>query len=628
MTSLLDDLDRGKDLRALSSSELVALASEIRALLVETVHSNGDAGHLASNLGAVELTLALHRVFETPRDKIIWDVGHQAYVHKILTGRKGEIASIRQQGGLSPFPERSESEHDAFGVGHAGTALSAAAGFAIARDLRHEDHEIIAVVGDGAMTAGMSFEALNHLGTLGSNVIVVLNDNAMSISPNVGALSRSINRVRVSSAYRDLKVELRNVVLHLPAGKRLWDEASKLKRTSRELLVQAGFWEQFGFDYYGPIDGHDLDVLESTFRSVRHFTGKPALVHILTEKGQGIPEAAADPVKSHSGTYWLKPESNGTSAPSYSELFGREVIEILPEDDRVVVITPAMLEGSGIATAREQFPDRILDVGIAEQHAVTAAAGLAAAGMRPIVAIYSTFLQRGYDSVVHDVALQGLPVVFAIDRAGLVGEDGRTHQGFADLSFLTCLPGMVVAAPADGAELGALLRTALAYEGGPVAVRYPRGRAPEGISTDGPIAIGTGVTLREGKDVALIGIGSTVQECLTAADDLAGDGIRAGVVNARFVKPLDEALILETARRTRAVITAEENAKAGGFGEAVRALLVEHGLGDTLLGTITLPDTPIAHASQAQQRAACGVDAAGIAATVRSLVDVRTTATG
>ena len=351
---MLDDLDRGKDLRALSSSELVALASEIRELLVETVHSNGDAGHLASNLGAVELTLALHRVFETPRDKIIWDVGHQAYVHKILTGRKGEIASIRQQGGLSPFPERSESEHDAFGVGHAGTALSAAAGFAIARDLRHENHEIIAVVGDGAMTAGMSFEALNHLGTLGSNVIVVLNDNAMSISPNVGALSRSINRVRVSSAYRDLKVELRNLVLHLPAGKRLWDEASKLKRTSRELLVQAGFWEQFGFDYYGPIDGHDLDVLESTFRSVRHFTGKPALVHILTEKGQGIPEAAADPVKSHSGTYWLKPESNGVSAPTYSEVFGREVIEILPEDDRVVVITPAMLEGSGIAAAREQ----------------------------------------------------------------------------------------------------------------------------------------------------------------------------------------------------------------------------------------------------------------------------------
>ncbi len=611
-------------MRALKSDELLALASEIRDLLVETVHSNGDAGHLASNLGAVELTLALHRVFETPRDKIIWDVGHQAYVHKILTGRKDEIATIRQSGGLSPFPERSESEHDAFGVGHAGTALSAAAGFAIARDLRHEDHEIIAVVGDGAMTAGMSFEALNHLGTLGSNVIVVLNDNAMSISPNVGALSRSINRVRVSSAYRDLKVELRNVVLHLPAGKRLWDEASKLKRTSRELLVQAGFWEQFGFDYYGPIDGHDLDVLESTFRSVRHFTGKPALVHILTEKGRGIPEAEADPVKSHSGTYWLKPQG-GSSAPTYSEVFGREVVDLLTEDDRVVVLTPAMLEGSGIAAAREQFPTRILDVGIAEQHAVTAAAGLAAAGMRPIVAIYSTFLQRGYDSVVHDVALQGLPVVFAIDRAGLVGEDGRTHQGFADLSFLSCLPGIVIAAPADGAELGGLLRAALAHDG-PMAIRYPRGRAAEGLSGDGPIEIGSGTTLREGNDLALIGIGSTVQDCLAAAEDLAGDGIRTSVVNARFVKPLDETLILDAARRTRAVITVEENVKAGGFGEAVRALLVDHGLGDTLLGTITLPDEPIPHASQAQQRASCGLDASGIARTARALAGVRTTA--
>jgi len=564
-------------------------------------------------------------VFETPRDKIIWDVGHQAYVHKILTGRKDQIATIRQADGLSPFPERSESPHDAFGVGHAGTALSAAAGYAMARDLRGEDHEIIAVVGDGAMTAGMSFEALNHLGTLGSNVIVVLNDNAMSISPNVGALSRSVNRVRVSSAYRDLKVELRNVVLHLPAGKRLWDEASKLKRTSRELLVQAGFWEQFGFDYYGPIDGHDIEVLESTFRSVRHFTGKPALVHILTEKGRGIPEAEADPVKSHSGTYWLK-KPVAAGAPTYSEVFGREVIDLLAADERVVVITPAMIEGSGLTAARELFPDRVIDVGIAEQHAVTAAAGLAAAGMRPIVAIYSTFLQRGYDSVVHDVAVQGLPVIFAIDRAGLVGEDGRTHQGFADISFLSCLPGMVVSAPADAGELGGLLRTALAYEDGPFAIRYARGRTPIGKPASAPLEVGRGITVRSGSDVALIAIGSVIPDCVSAAEALADDGLDVAVVNARFAKPLDEALILSTARRTRAVITVEENAKVGGFGEAVRALLVEHGLGDTMLGTITLPDTTVAHASQAQQRALCGLDADGIARTVRELMDVRTAA--
>ncbi len=611
MTRVLDELRHGRDLRSLSSHEMSVLAAETRELLVETVHSNGDAGHLASNLGVVELTLALHRVFDTPRDKIIWDVGHQAYVHKMLTGRIDEIGTIRQRDGLSPFPERSESPHDAFGVGHAGTALSAAAGYAIARDLRHEDYDVVAVVGDGALTAGMSFEALNHLGAMGSDVIVILNDNAMSISPNVGALSRNINRIRVSSAYRDFKNELRNVVLHLPAGKRFWDEASKIKRTSRDLLVQAGFWEQFGFDYYGPIDGHDIEVLESTLHSVQHFTGKPALIHVLTEKGRGIPEAEADPVRSHSGTYWLKAATQA-AAPTYSEVFGQEIIDLLAADERVVVLTPAMIEGSGLSEARELFPDRVLDVGIAEQHAVTTAAGLAAAGMRPVVAIYSTFLQRGYDSVVHDIALQKLPVVFAIDRAGLVGEDGRTHQGFADISFLRCLPDTVIAAPADSAELGALLRTALAHEDGPFAIRYPRGRALMAESCD-PIETGTGTAIRSGSDVALVGIGATVSACVEAADQLVSDGVRAGVVNARFAKPLDEALILDAARETGAVVTVEENVRAGGFGEAVLDLLVEHGLASTFLGAIAMPDEPVAHASQAEQRAAWGLDAAGIA---------------
>jgi 1-deoxy-D-xylulose-5-phosphate synthase len=627
MPQLMDELEAGRNLRDLSLDEMDELAAEIRQLLVDTIHANGDAGHLASNLGAVEITLALHRVFDTPRDKIIWDVGHQAYIHKLLTGRAGRIATIRQQGGLAPFPERSESEHDAFGVGHAGTALSAAAGYALARDLRGETHDIVAVVGDGALTAGLSFEALNHLGSLGSNVIVILNDNEMSISPNVGALNRSINRFRVNPAYRDFKNELKKVVTFMPTGNWWWDEWRKLKRVPRDFIVHSGFWDHLGFDYYGPVDGHDVDQLESTIRSVRHFTGKPALIHAYTEKGHGIPEAAADPVKSHSGTYWLKAPGEPSAVPArtYSQVFGDAAARVMREDERIVTITPAMIEGSGLTELQRLFPDRVLDVAIAEQHAVTVGAGLAAAGMKPIVAIYSTFLQRGYDSVVHDVAVQGLPVVFAIDRAGNVGEDGRTHQGFADISFLRCLPGMVVAAPADDAELDALLRTALAHDG-PFAIRYPRGRAATEISTPTHdlIEIGTGTTLREGADVALIGLGAVLPDALEAAEALAIDGIDAAVINARFARPLDEQLILNAARTTGAVITLEENVRAGGFGEAVLTLLADHGLADSYLGAITMPDAPVQHASQSQQRAAAGLDATGIVRTTRTALESRT----
>jgi 1-deoxy-D-xylulose-5-phosphate synthase len=621
MTDLLTAIEHGRDLRAFDHDEVDALAAEIRDLLVSVIHDNGDAGHLASNLGVVELTLALHRVFETPRDKIVWDVGHQAYVHKLLTGRRPEIATLRQQGGLSGFTDRRESDHDPFGAGHAGTALSAATGYAVARDLRHEDFEIVAVVGDGALTAGMSFEALNHLGSLGTDVIVVLNDNEMSISPNVGAINRSINRFRVNTAYRDFKNELKKVVTHMPTGNWWWDEWRRLKRVPREFVVQSGFWDHLGFDYYGPIDGHDIGELEATLRAVRHFTGKPALIHIYTQKGHGVPEAEADPVKSHSGTYWLKHSDGSVPARTYSQVFGDAAGELLASDDRVVVITPAMIEGSGLTGIQRDFPDRVLDVAIAEQHAVTAAAGLAAAGMRPIVAIYSTFLQRGFDSVVHDVAVQGLPVIFAIDRAGLVGEDGRTHQGFADISFLRCLPGMVVAAPADDAELADLLATAMTYDG-PFAIRYPRGRAPVEISARnaGPIAIGTGATLREGADLALIGLGSVLPDCLDAADLLTVDGVDTAVINARFAKPLDERLILDVARRTGRVATVEENVRAGGFGEAVLGLLADHGLAGSFAGMISLPDEIVDHASQSQQRIALGLDAAGIARTVRTLL--------
>ena len=628
MANLLDQLEAGRDLESLHADEMTDLAEEIRELLVETIHANGDAGHLASNLGTVEISLALHRVFETPRDKIIWDVGHQAYIHKLLTGRRSRISTLRQRGGLSGFPDRRESEHDAFGVGHAGTALSAAAGYALARDLGAEDYSIIAVVGDGAMTAGMSFEALNHLGSMGSNVIVILNDNEMSISPNVGAINRSINRLRVGAPYRDFKNELKHFVTLLPAGGRLWDEARRLKRVPREWLVQSGFWDQLGFDYYGPIDGHDLQVVESTLRSVHHFTGKPVLIHALTEKGHGVPEAAADPVKSHSGTYWLKPAADASAPPArtYSQVFGDAIAALMRDDPRIVTITPAMIEGSGLTDLQREFPRRVIDVGIAEQHAVTVAAGLAAAGMKPVVAIYSTFLQRGFDSVVHDVVVQELPVIFAIDRAGHVGEDGRTHQGFADISILRPLPNMVVSAPVDDAELGGLLRTALAHDG-PFAIRYPRGRAATEISelTDDLIRIGTGTTLREGTDLALIGIGSVLTECLEAAEMFEVDGTSAAVINARFAKPLDETLILEAARTTGAVVTVEENVRAGGFGEAVLSLLADRGLADCFLGAITMPDAIIEHASQSQQRIDSGLDSAGIVRTARALLEAGAT---
>ena len=626
MAKLLDAIDAGRDLGSLSSEEMTALAAEIRDLLVETIHANSDAGHLASNLGAVEISLALHRVFNTPYDKIIWDVGHQAYVHKLLTGRRDRISTLRQQGGLSGFPDRRESEHDAFGAGHAGTALAAATGYALARDLRGEEHRIVAVVGDGALTAGLSFEALNHLGSLGSDVVVVFNDNEMSISPNVGAINRSINRFRVNTAYRDFKNELKKVVTQMPTGNWWWDEWRRLKRVPREFIVQSGFWDHLGFDYYGPIDGHDIGQLESTLRSVRHFTGKPALIHANTEKGHGVPEAAADPVKSHSGTYWLKPSGDPAAKPArtYSQVFGDAAAELMRDDDRIVVVTPAMIEGSGLTSLQREFPDRVLDVGIAEQHAVTAGAGLAAAGMKPIVAIYSTFLQRGYDSVVHDVAVQGLPVIFAIDRAGHVGEDGRTHQGFADISFLRCVPDMVVAAPVDDAELGDLLRTALDHDG-PFAIRYPRGAAAVEISARnaGPVRIGTGTTLREGTDLALIGLGAVLPECLEAADLLAVGGTGAAVINARFAKPLDEELILDVARHTQAIVTVEENVRAGGFGEAVLALLAEHDLASCYRGAITMPDAIVEHASQAQQRLDAGLDSASIVRTVRDLLDRR-----
>jgi 1-deoxy-D-xylulose-5-phosphate synthase len=479
LARLLDRINSPEDLRSLSYDEMETLAAEMREFLVDVVHGIGGGGHLASNLGVVELSIVLHRLFDSPRDKIVWDVSHQIYVHKILTGRKERMATIRQFQGLSGFADRKESEHDSFGAGHAGTAISAAMGMAVARDLKGEDSRVVAVVGDGAMTAGMALEAMNHAGHLREDMTVILNDNDMSISPNVGALSRNVNKLRVDPHYRNAKREIGSLMENLPLGKEVWEAGKRLKAGMRDLLVPASFWEQFGFEYYGPVDGHSLRDLESILADIKKVRGKPVLLHVLTEKGHGIPEAAADPIKSHSGTYWMKKPLDPAAPPplpTYSQVFAQATQELIESDPKVVAITAAMLEGTGLAPVYKKHPHRVFDVAIAEQH-VTFAAGHATQGIKPFAAIYSTFLQRGFDSVVHDVVVQNLPVVFAMDRAGFVGDDGKTHQGFIDVSYLRCLPNMVVAAPKDERELRDLLCTAVLHDG-PFAIRYPRGCGP------------------------------------------------------------------------------------------------------------------------------------------------------
>ena len=624
MPDLLDRVNSPADLVDLTTAELEQLCSEIREFLVDTIHDIGDGGHLASNLGVVELTIALHSLFETPRDKIIFDVSHQIYVHKILTGRKGQMESIRQYGGLSGFADRSESDHDAFGAGHAGTSVSAAVGMAVARDMAGDDAHVVAVIGDGAMTSGMALEAMNHAGHLGTNLIVVLNDNAMSISPNVGALSRNINKLRIDPHYRRAKDDIGSIVEHLPLGKQVWGGAKRIKRSMRDLLVPASFWEQFGFEYYGPVDGHDLHELETVLKDIKEVSGKPVLLHVLTEKGHGIPEAAANPVKSHSGTFWLKQPPTGKSSPSYSQVFADATQELIESDDKVVAITAAMLEGTALTPVQEKHPDRVFDVAIAEQHGVTFAAGLATQGIKPIVAIYSTFLQRGFDNIVHDVVVQNLPVVFAMDRAGFVGDDGKTHQGFLDVSYLCCLPNMVVSAPKDEAELRDLLFTGVEHNG-PFAVRYPRGAGP-GAATDASmkaIEIGKAEVLREGADVTLAGYGSSVIECEGAAKILASKGIEATVVNGRFAKPVDEALYARLAEQTAGIITVEENVRAGGFGAAVLDALSDAGWADSFILALTMPDEIVDHGPQAVMRDVHDLSAEGIAARTIDALDCR-----
>ena len=609
MPRLLDRVDSPADLKRLAKPELEQLAAELRQELVTRVSTNG--GHLASNLGVVELTIALHRVFDSPRDKIIWDVGHQSYVHKLLTGRRKRFASIRQYGGLSGFTCRSESEHDPFGAGHASTSISAALGMAIARDLSGGDHHVVAIIGDGAITGGMAFEALNQAGHLGSKLCVILNDNGMSISPTVGAFAKLLSRVRFDYRYRWAEEGSKRVLDALPLGNRLWQIGQRLRSVFKGLIMPTVLWEELGFTYIGPVDGHNIGELEIALTQARDYCLKPAFVHVITTKGKGYLPAEGDAVYFHG-----VPAKSVTTEkiPTYSEVFAQTVLRLARENPRLVAITPAMPEGNYLSIVAAEFPERVFDVGICEQHAVTFAAGLAAQGFIPIVAIYSTFLQRAFDQLIHDVCIQDLPVVFAIDRSGIVGDDGKTHQGAFDLSYLTLIPNLIVSAPKDENELQHLLYTAVRSKH-PMAVRYPRGSGL-GVELDPQlheIPIGKGEILRRGKDIAILAIGTTVAPALEAAQELALNGIEATVVNARFAKPLDAELIIGLTGDIKRLVTVEENALSGGFGSSVVSLLKESGSSDIQVKSIGIPDEFVEQGSQAILRSKYGLDAKGIA---------------
>jgi 1-deoxy-D-xylulose-5-phosphate synthase len=602
-TPIFDRVHQPADLQQLSLQELELLASEIRAELIEVVSTIG--GHLGSSLGALELTIALHSVLDSPQDKILWDVGHQAYVHKMLTGRREQLPTIRQHGGLCGFCERGESEHDVWGAGHASTSLSAALGMAVARDMKGEDFDVVGVIGDGGMTGGMAFEALNQIGHLGTRLIVLLNDNGMSISPNVGALNRFFNYLRLDTRYHNTKTDLAKVVSRLPLGDMAWEAGRTVKRGVKGMVFPSALWEQLGYEYIGPVDGHDIGEVRAALRYALSIQGRPVFLHAQTYKGHGYPAAEADAGRLHS----VSPTSSKGGPPTYSAVLGKTVSELMRRDERVVAITAAMLDGTGLAPVQPEFPDRVFDVGIAEQHAVTFAAGLATQGMRPIAAIYSTFLQRAYDQLIHDVCIQKLPVAFALDRAGIAGDDGRTHQGAFDLSYLACIPNMIVSAPKDEEEFRHLLYTATRVPG-PMAIRYPRGAGVGVEMTDDfhEIAVGSWEVLREGTDVAFLATGYMVAPALQAAARLSEYNIRAGVVNCRFVKPLDREILHQTAMAVPLIITAEENVLSGGFGSQVRSALVEDGF-TVELECIGLPDQFVEHGSQSILRSKYGLTA-------------------
>ena len=613
---LLENINSPSDLKKLKAEQLPDLAAEIRKFLLDTVSTTG--GHLGSNLGTVELSIALHYCFDSPADKIIWDVGHQAYTHKILTGRRDRFHTQRQYKGLSGFPKRSESEHDAFGVGHSSTSISAALGMAAAASLDGKRNHSIAVIGDGSLTGGMAFEALNQAGHLKKNLIVILNDNEMSISKNVGAFSAFISRKMTGRYYRDLKKEMQALLKHIPAfGTDILHFARRAENSLKGFLTPGSLFEALGFDYLGPLDGHDLSQLVEVFNNINELDG-PLLVHVMTTKGKGYKPAEETPAKYHGVGAFDVATGKGAAKPaikSYTDHFGETMMQLAEEDPKIIAITAAMPDGTGLNPFSQRFPDRFFDVGIAEQHAMTFAAGLAADGFRPVVAIYSTFVQRAYDQVFHDICLQNLPVTIAMDRAGLVGDDGPTHHGVFDISYLRHLPGISVMAPKDENELRHMLKTAI-YSGLPMTLRYPRGSG-YGVELDREVKcldIGKGEQLLDGNDLTLVAIGSTVYPALQAADALRLKGISAGVVNARFVKPLDAELILGVARRTGRIITVEENALQGGFGSAVLELLYDNNMQDVKVRRLGIDDHYVEQGSQARLRKDVGIDAEGIAA--------------
>ncbi|MBU2488286.1 MAG: 1-deoxy-D-xylulose-5-phosphate synthase [Proteobacteria bacterium] len=605
------------DLKKLPPEALPRLASEIRQVIIETVSRTG--GHLAPSLGVVELAIALHYVFNAPTDKLIWDVGHQAYAHKLLTGRLERFSTLRQHGGLSGFARMSESPFDAFSVGHASTSISAGLGMACAKAMKEDPGKVIAIIGDGSMTAGLAYEGMNQAGDLKKDLIVVLNDNEMSISHNVGALSSFLSRKLSAKQFWDWRKELKGLLGATPSLYRLM---KRLEESLKTFITPGMLFEAFDFNYFGPIQGHRLDHLIHTLNNVREVHA-PVLLHVLTTKGKGYPPAEKNPTYFHGvgGFEVATGNCKGSSRSTYTEVFGKTLLQLAEKDDRIVAVTAAMPEGTGLAPFAERFPDRFFDVGIAEQHGVTFAAGLAVEGFKPVVAIYSTFLQRAYDQILHDVCLEGLPVTFALDRAGLVGEDGPTHHGSFDLSFLRAAPNMVVMAPKDERELVDMLATALSL-GKPVAVRYPRGAGPGADFSHEPVLlpVGKAEVLREGSDVAILALGRMVCEATAAADILAGEGIFATVVNARFVKPLDRELILRVASACGRMVVAEENALAGGFGSAVLEMFQEEGMTGIFVERVGLPDRWVEHGPSTLLRSLYGLDAAGLVATVRKLL--------
>tara|TARA_R110002050_G_scaffold57423_3_gene129071 strand:- start:209411 stop:211246 length:1836 start_codon:yes stop_codon:yes gene_type:complete len=603
MDTLLAHIDSPADLRKLDKKQLPQLAEEIRALIVNSVQQTG--GHISSNLGVIELTIALHYIFNTPDDRFVWDVGHQSYVHKILTGRRDQMHTMRQAGGLSGFPKRSESPYDHFGVGHSSTSISAALGMAIAAQANGDSRRAVAIIGDGALTAGQAYEALAHAGDLSANLLVILNDNEMSISKNVGGMSNYLARLLSGKFYASAREGSKKVLEKLPSA---WEFARRAEEHVKGMVIPGTLFEEMGFNYIGPIDGHDLDILMTTLGNLRERKG-PHFLHIVTKKGKGYEPAEQQPGKYHG----VSPAGSKSSGPSYTQVFGQWLCDMAQESDDLIGITPAMCDGSGLNEFAKRYPERYFDVGIAEQHAVTLAAGMACEGKKPVVAIYSTFLQRAYDQLIHDVALQNLPVLFAIDRGGLVGADGATHAGTFDLSYLRCIPNMVVMAPADENECRQMLTTGYKFNG-PSAVRYPRGAGNGTLVSSNleTIEIGKAELRRQGTKVAIMAFGSMVQAALDAAEQL-----NATVINMRFVKPLDTALIEKMAHTHELIITIEENTHLGGAGSAVAEYLLAIG-NSTPIKIIGLPDKFIDHGEHKQMLSDCGLDAKGIIDTVNN----------